>query len=135
MTAVDKMCSHVGVCQLFAVFCCVHVEDCWRVVSTAYCLYLKQVCGAVSLPSLYARTRVHTRPATHATAHSSLTMLCQLCLQVLAYPGVDHTRTTSNDLIEIIEVLGIEAVRLALLKELRSVIEFDGSYVNYRWGR
>eukprot|EP00877_Chromochloris_zofingiensis_P013598 jgi/Chrzof1/8492/Cz03g13040.t1 len=53
-------------------------------------------------------------------------------IQVLAYPGVDHTRTTSNDLIEIIEVLGIEAVRLALLKELRSVIEFDGSYVNYR---
>jgi hypothetical protein len=28
--------------------------------------------------------------------------------------------------------LGIEAVRNALLRELRSVIEFDGSYVNYR---
>lgn len=34
--------------------------------------------------------------------------------------------------IEIIEVLGIEAVRNALLKEIRNVIEFDGSYVNYR---
>ena len=33
---------------------------------------------------------------------------------------------------EIIEVLGIEAVRNALLKEMRNVIEFDGSYVNYR---
>lgn len=31
-----------------------------------------------------------------------------------------------------IEVLGIEAVRAALLKELRDVISFDGSYVNYR---
>ncbi|KAG1671615.1 hypothetical protein FOA52_006846 [Chlamydomonas sp. UWO 241] len=53
-------------------------------------------------------------------------------IEVLAFPGVDHTRTTSNHLIEIIEVLGIEAVRNALMKELRSVIEFDGSYVNFR---
>lgn len=52
--------------------------------------------------------------------------------QVLPFPGVDHTRTTSNHLIEIITVLGIEAVRNALLKEIRNVIEFDGSYVNYR---
>ena len=29
-------------------------------------------------------------------------------------------------------MLGVEAVRQALLGELRSVIEFDGSYVNYR---
>jgi hypothetical protein len=40
----------------------------------------------------------------------------------------------SNDLVEIINDLGIEAVRNALLRELRNVIEFDGSYVNYRWG-
>ena len=53
-------------------------------------------------------------------------------LQVLAQPNVDSTRTSSNDLIEIMNDLGIEAVRNALLKELRSVIEFDGSYVNYR---
>ena len=45
---------------------------------------------------------------------------------------VDDTRTTSNDIVEIIRVLGVEAVRQALLGELRSVIEFDGSYVNYR---
>ena len=36
--------------------------------------------------------------------------------QVLAFPGVDHTRTISNHLVEIIEVLCIEAVRSALLK-------------------
>jgi len=45
---------------------------------------------------------------------------------------IDATRTSSNDIVEVIRVLGAEAVRLALLGELRSVIEFDGSYVNYR---
>ena len=47
-------------------------------------------------------------------------------------PGIDYTRTTSNHIIDTIDVLGIEAARNALLKELRGVIEFDGSYVNYR---
>ncbi|EPS67076.1 hypothetical protein M569_07699, partial [Genlisea aurea] len=53
-------------------------------------------------------------------------------LAVLCHPDVDSKRTTSNHLIEVIEVLGIEAVRKALLDELRVVISFDGSYVNYR---
>jgi DNA-directed RNA polymerase II subunit RPB1 len=52
--------------------------------------------------------------------------------QVLPQPGVDPSRTMSNDLIEIIQDLGVEACRQALLRELRNVIEFDGSYVNYR---
>ena len=52
--------------------------------------------------------------------------------EVLCQDGVDYTRTLSNHLIEVLDVLGIEAVRAALLKELRGVIEFDGSYVNYR---
>jgi DNA-directed RNA polymerase II subunit RPB1 len=34
--------------------------------------------------------------------------------------------------VEIIQALGIEAVRAALFQELRKVISFDGSYVNYR---
>ncbi len=50
----------------------------------------------------------------------------------MCMPGIDYTRTTSNHIIETIDVLGIEAARNALLKELRGVIEFDGSYVNYR---
>ena len=37
-------------------------------------------------------------------------------LAVMSHPDVDHTRTTSNNIIEIIEVLGIEAVRNALLR-------------------
>ncbi|KAM0821222.1 hypothetical protein ACQ4PT_019808 [Festuca glaucescens] len=53
-------------------------------------------------------------------------------LQVLCNEDVDASRTTSNHLIEVIEVLGIEAARRTLLHELREVISFDGSYVNYR---
>lgn len=53
-------------------------------------------------------------------------------LAVMTHDDVDATRTVSNHLIEVIEVLGIEAVRQSLLSELRAVISFDGSYVNYR---
>ncbi|KAI8548986.1 hypothetical protein RHMOL_Rhmol07G0316000 [Rhododendron molle] len=53
-------------------------------------------------------------------------------LAVMCHEDVDSRRTTSNHLIEVIEVLGIEAVRRSLLDELRVVISFDGSYVNYR---
>ncbi|MBA0819442.1 hypothetical protein Gohar_019463, partial [Gossypium harknessii] len=53
-------------------------------------------------------------------------------LAVMCHEDVDARRTTSNHLIEVIEVLGIEAVRRSLLDELRVVISFDGSYVNYR---
>ncbi|CAG8470140.1 13405_t:CDS:2 [Ambispora gerdemannii] len=52
--------------------------------------------------------------------------------QVLCVEHVDHKRTYSNNCVEIMQVLGIEATRAALLRELRGVIEFDGSYVNYR---
>ncbi|KAF7293440.1 DNA-directed RNA polymerase subunit [Mycena indigotica] len=51
---------------------------------------------------------------------------------VLCIDGVDFKRTYSNNCVEIFNVLGIEAARAAILKELRGVIEFDGSYVNYR---
>jgi len=51
---------------------------------------------------------------------------------VLAADDVDHTRTISNSIVEVAETLGIEAVRASLLNEVRRVISFDGSYVNYR---
>ncbi|KAI9504039.1 hypothetical protein BX070DRAFT_234093 [Coemansia spiralis] len=51
---------------------------------------------------------------------------------VLWQDHVDATCTYSNHPIEIREVLGIEAARQALLRELRKVIQFGGSYVNYR---
>ena len=45
---------------------------------------------------------------------------------------VDFTRTISNDINEIYQVLGIEAVRNSLLRELRYVLKPYGIYVNYR---
>ncbi|KAF7340221.1 DNA-directed RNA polymerase subunit [Mycena venus] len=51
---------------------------------------------------------------------------------VMCIDGVDFKRTYSNNCVEVFNVLGIEAARAAILKELRNVIEFDGSYVNYR---
>ena len=53
-------------------------------------------------------------------------------LEVLSIPEVDHERTVSNDIIEILQVLGIEGARAALVNEVRNVIAFDGNYVNYR---
>ncbi len=52
--------------------------------------------------------------------------------EVLAVPGVDTERTVSNNCVEIFNVFGIEAARNSLLREMRMVIEFGGSYVNYR---
>ncbi|KAI5180335.1 DNA-directed RNA polymerase II subunit RPB1 [Nematocida sp. AWRm80] len=51
---------------------------------------------------------------------------------ILSHPLIDPTRTISNDPLEIYEVLGIEAARTSILNEIRSVIESDGSYVNFR---
>ncbi|GME84887.1 unnamed protein product [Ambrosiozyma monospora] len=51
---------------------------------------------------------------------------------VINVEGVDTTRTYSNSFVEILSVLGIEAARSALYKEIMNVIAFDGSYVNYR---
>jgi DNA-directed RNA polymerase II subunit RPB1 len=51
---------------------------------------------------------------------------------VMCIDGVDFKRTYSNNCVEVFDVLGIEAARAAIMKEMRNVIEFDGSYVNYR---
>ncbi|KAA8901402.1 hypothetical protein TRICI_006078 [Trichomonascus ciferrii] len=52
--------------------------------------------------------------------------------EVMMTDGVDAHRTYSNSFIEILSVLGIEATRSALYREILNVIAFDGSYVNYR---
>ncbi|KAJ3330587.1 DNA-directed RNA polymerase II subunit rpb1, partial [Blyttiomyces sp. JEL0837] len=51
---------------------------------------------------------------------------------VLMLNGVNFAQTTSNSPLEVVQVLGIEAARAALLNELRNVINSEGSYVNYR---
>ena len=53
-------------------------------------------------------------------------------MSVLGVDYVDASRTISNDIVEVFMVLGIEGVRASILGELRNVISFDGSYVNYR---
>jgi DNA-directed RNA polymerase II subunit RPB1 len=45
---------------------------------------------------------------------------------------VDYTRSYSNDIYEMYELLGIEATRSILLSEIKEVIESSGNYVNYR---
>ena len=51
---------------------------------------------------------------------------------VLHLNGVDVNNSFSNDILEMYTLFGIEAARNCLINELRNVIEFDGSYVNYR---
>ena len=43
-----------------------------------------------------------------------------------------HFRTVSNDICEIFTVLGIEAVRRSVEREMSTVLNFYGLYVNYR---
>jgi DNA-directed RNA polymerase II subunit RPB1 len=46
--------------------------------------------------------------------------------------GVDFTCTSLDNRVEVFNVLGIEAVQAAIMKEICNVIEFDGPYINYR---
>ena len=50
----------------------------------------------------------------------------------MAVEKVDHTRTRSNSVREVLTVLGVEAARQSLLHELGSVLGAYGIYVNYR---
>jgi DNA-directed RNA polymerase II subunit RPB1 len=52
--------------------------------------------------------------------------------KLLAVHMVDYQKTISNDVIEIKNVLGIEAARQSLINEFRNVLNFYGIYVNYR---
>jgi len=52
-------------------------------------------------------------------------------LDVLGLDFIDNTRTLSNDIVEIYNILGIEAARQAIYNELVDVVEFDGTYINY----
>lgn len=52
--------------------------------------------------------------------------------KILAVDHVDPVLTTSNDILEILNTLGIEAARLSIIAELRFVLNSYGIYVNYR---
>ena len=51
---------------------------------------------------------------------------------ILATPGVDGTRTISDDMWEILRVFGIEAARSFLIKEITGILSFDGTFINRR---
>lgn len=51
---------------------------------------------------------------------------------LLADERVDPYRTRCNDVLNVYHTLGIEAARQVLVDELKKVIEFDGTYVDYR---
>jgi DNA-directed RNA polymerase II subunit RPB1 len=51
---------------------------------------------------------------------------------VLVLPGVDATRTCTNDVFETLEVFGLEAAIHVLLSEIRAVLSYDGAYINDR---
>ena len=51
---------------------------------------------------------------------------------VLGVEGVDPRRTTTNNILEIYEVLGIEAARSAIIKEIKRVLDDHGLDVDYR---
>jgi DNA-directed RNA polymerase subunit A' len=52
--------------------------------------------------------------------------------KVLQIPGVDKRRTTTNNIFEIAQTLGIEAARTALVKEVMSTLEEQGLEVDIR---
>lgn len=52
-------------------------------------------------------------------------------LDVLGLDYINESKTFSNDIVEIYDVLGIEAARQTILNELVEVIAFDGTYINY----
>ena len=52
-------------------------------------------------------------------------------LEALALDYIDPTRTYSNDIREVYEILGIEAARQMIYNEMAEVMEFSGVYINY----
>ncbi len=64
--------------------------------------------------------------------HDGKYILQVLLRDVLIHPQVDPYETTSNNIHEIYAILGIEAARKMLYKEISDVFEMSGSYVNSR---
>ena len=52
-------------------------------------------------------------------------------LDALALDFIDPTRTYSNDIREVFDVLGIEAAREMIFNEMSEVMEFSSVYINY----
>jgi DNA-directed RNA polymerase II subunit RPB1 len=51
---------------------------------------------------------------------------------LLALPYIDKSKTYSNDIAEISEVLGVDAAFISIIKEINQILQFYDIYVNYR---
>ena len=51
--------------------------------------------------------------------------------EILSLDFIDYKRTFSNNIVEMKEVLGIEAARKCLFNEIKEVMEFGGTYINH----
>lgn len=51
---------------------------------------------------------------------------------IFSMPYLDYTRCTSNDVHEVLAVLGVEAATAVLFEQMQYTLQFDGSYVNER---
>lgn len=72
-------------------------------------------------------TMIVNRPGVPPCIETSLSNLRTLFLN-----GLESDNIYTNDMHEIAKVYGIEAVRSALLKEIRAILSFYGIYVNVR---
>jgi DNA-directed RNA polymerase II subunit RPB1 len=52
-------------------------------------------------------------------------------LDILGLDYIDNKRVVSNDIVEVYNILGIEAARQTIFNELVDVISYDGTYINY----
>ncbi|KAK3854868.1 hypothetical protein Pcinc_038689 [Petrolisthes cinctipes] len=86
------------------------------------------------LPQTDEKKRIHINEAGEfkAIAEWLLETDGTALIRVLSEQDVDSVRTSSNDILEVFEVLGIEAVRKCIEKEMNAVLMFYGLYVNYR---
>jgi len=89
--------------------------------------YIKKthISGISRISKVYPREDALTHEWILDTAGSNF-------LQILNIPGVDPTRTMSDDVWAVNAVLGIMAARKFLIEELTRVISFDGTYINPR---
>lgn len=53
-------------------------------------------------------------------------------MDILSMPGVDTTRTLSDDVWEMFHAIGIEGAGYFLKKEITRILSFDGTYINPR---
>ena len=73
-----------------------------------------------------------TGSATESKEHLVIETDGVALFKVFSVEGVDATRTTSNNVMEIFQVLGVEAARISFIRELRFILGTYDIYVNYR---